>query len=361
MARKKHIVLLVSVLLWQILAGSLSPQSVTAVHAQTPVVRAILFYSPTCPHCHEVIQNVIPPLIEKYGEQLDIVGINVSLEGGQDLYRATVAQFNIPEDRLGVPTLIIGDQILVGSGEIPAILPGLIDQYLAEGGVDWPDIPGIDGVLAEQELNLPQETANSWQASFQRDPFGNSLSIVMLLVMVIAVVRAVMLFLRRGRRNPGDLPGWLIPTLALIGLLVATYLAYIETTNTAAICGPVGDCNTVQQSPYASLFGVLPIGILGMIGYVGILSAWLFMRYGLPDWRTYASLSIWALAAGGTLFSIYLTFLEPFVIGATCMWCLTSAMVMTLLFWATTPQAAYEWRVQRKSSSNVKHRSTKAA
>ena len=34
---------------------------------------------------------------------------------------------------------------------------------------------------------------------------------------------------------------------------------------------------------------------------------------------------------GGTLFSIYLTFLEPFVIGAVCAWCLTSAVVMTLL------------------------------
>jgi uncharacterized membrane protein len=33
----------------------------------------------------------------------------------------------------------------------------------------------------------------------------------------------------------------------------------------------------------------------------------------------------------GTLFSIYLTFLEPFVIGATCAWCLTSAVLMTVL------------------------------
>jgi uncharacterized membrane protein len=33
----------------------------------------------------------------------------------------------------------------------------------------------------------------------------------------------------------------------------------------------------------------------------------------------------------GTLFSIYLTFLEPFVIGATCAWCLTSAVLMAAL------------------------------
>jgi uncharacterized membrane protein len=46
------------------------------------------------------------------------------------------------------------------------------------------------------------------------------------------------------------------------------------------------------------------------------------------DW---AKVALLAMAALGTLFSIYLTFLEPFVIGATCAWCLTSAVVMTLV------------------------------
>jgi uncharacterized membrane protein len=31
------------------------------------------------------------------------------------------------------------------------------------------------------------------------------------------------------------------------------------------------------------------------------------------------------------LFSLYLTYLEPFVIKAVCAWCLTSAVIMTLL------------------------------
>jgi uncharacterized membrane protein len=38
------------------------------------------------------------------------------------------------------------------------------------------------------------------------------------------------------------------------------------------------------------------------------------------------------MTSAGILFSIYLTFLEPFVIGATCAWCITSAVIMTLLF-----------------------------
>ena len=45
----------------------------------------------------------------------------------------------------------------------------------------------------------------------------------------------------------------------------------------------------------------------------------------------------------GVLFSIYLTFLEPFVIGATCAWCITSAIVMTLIFWVSTGPAKQAW------------------
>ncbi|WKZ38469.1 MAG: vitamin K epoxide reductase family protein [Anaerolineales bacterium] len=38
-----------------------------------------------------------------------------------------------------------------------------------------------------------------------------------------------------------------------------------------------------------------------------------------------------AMSGGGTLFSVYLTFLEPFVIGATCAWRITSAIMITIV------------------------------
>jgi uncharacterized membrane protein len=126
---------------------------------------------------------------------------------------------------------------------------------------------------------------------------------------------------------------WLIPVLCIAGLAVAGYLAYVETTHVEAVCGPVGDCNTVQQSEYAHLFGVLPIGVLGSVGYALILISWVIGRMPNRRLAAYASLAILGMAAFGLLFSIYLTFLEPFVIGATCAWCLTSAIIMTALFW----------------------------
>jgi uncharacterized membrane protein len=127
--------------------------------------------------------------------------------------------------------------------------------------------------------------------------------------------------------------------LALAGLGVAGYLTYIETTKIAAVCGPVGDCNSVQSSPYAYLFGVLPVGLLGLAGYVTILAAWLTGEWLVPRWKAYTWLAIFGMALFGTAFSIYLTYLEPFVINAVCIWCLISAVLITLILLLSASQA----------------------
>ncbi|MCL6642934.1 MAG: permease [Candidatus Bipolaricaulota bacterium] len=65
----------------------------------------------------------------------------------------------------------------------------------------------------------------------------------------------------------------LLIVLSGLGMAIAGYLAYVETQAVATFCDPVGDCNIVQSSSYGKLFGVL--------------------------------------------FSIYLTYLEPFASGAS--------------------------------------------
>ena len=108
------------------------------------VVHAILFYSPTCPHCHKVMTEDLPPLQEMYGDELQIAEIDVSTSEGADLYFAAVDFFLIPPARRGVPTMTVGYAVLVGSGEIPERLPTLIEQGLDDGGIGWPAIPGFE-------------------------------------------------------------------------------------------------------------------------------------------------------------------------------------------------------------------------
>ncbi len=70
-----------------------------------------------------------------------------------------------------------------------------------------------------------------------------------------------------------------------------------------------------------------------------MVAAWLVAQAAGPDWGRLGAVALWGMALVGTLFSIYLTFLEPFVIGATCMWCLASAVTITGILLAATPMA----------------------
>ena len=72
--------------------------------------------------------------------QLQIAGIDTTTPGGQALYEAAIERFKLA--RAGVPTLVVDEVVLIGSLEIPEQFPGLIEKYLAQGGVEWPDIPG---------------------------------------------------------------------------------------------------------------------------------------------------------------------------------------------------------------------------
>lgn len=361
---------LVIFLLASLLFGTLQ-----TAHAQdasdTPVVRAVLFYSNTCGHCEYVITQVLPPLFEQYGDQLQIIGVSVSSESGSAIFSLALEYFGLESG--GVPFLVVGDTYLVGSLDIPEQFPGMVEDLLAQGGVDWPDIPGLDQVVESanqqaaattSEAGTPTDSApepTQAQATAEasdllgdephlslgerlaQDPAGNALSIVILVGMIAAGLWAVF-YVRQEKPTSRSLGrGWAIPVLCLIGLVVAGYMAFVETAQVQAVCGPVGDCNTVQQSQYAYLFGVLPVGILGLGGYIAILLAWAVNRYGNQRESILAAAVMLAMTTFGLLFSIYLTFLEPFVIGASCAWCLSSALIMTLLFLVSLPDGKQAW------------------
>ena len=375
--------------------------------AQGNVVRAILFFSPSCGHCYQVINYELPKIFETYGGQpyiyydqtldeadlafylitngqLEILLVDASHLEGAELYLASDESHNIPQEAGGVPRLIVGDMYLVGSLDIPQQFPIVIEAGLEGDGIDWPDIPGLQEALAsiplpepttaptastpesaqthEPILTEPTPTASMPPADpkpteapladiipdqntnfldrFSTDPLGNSLS-VMILIGMLAAVSAV--FMGFGDSAEHTSTGLWIPILALIGILVAGYLAFVETTGSEAVCGPVGDCNTVQQSQYAILFGVLPVGLLGLISYLIILIGWVVARLEAGLFSRWAWVSIFVLSTVGTLFSIYLTFLEPFVIGATCAWCLASSVVITAICWLSQDSAKEAW------------------
>ena len=174
---------------------------------------------------------------------------------------------------------------------------------------------------------------------------ATSVSVLVLVLLLVSAIAAPVLAIRGSLPR---VPGWLIIVLALVGAGVAAYLANVESSGAEAVCGPVGDCNAVQQSEYAQILGI-PVGVLGLIGYAAIGGLWVLSRVTTGSLANVSLVLIGVGAWIGTLFSIYLTFLEPFVIGATCMWCITSAVVMMALLWTSAGPAGSRNRLRAGS------------
>jgi len=168
-----------------------------------------------------------------------------------------------------------------------------------------------------------------------------ALAAVVLVVLALNIIFPLLNLTRRSTNALGaNWYTWAVPVLVVGGLVVAGYLTYVEVTATPPVCGPViSGCHVVQASPYSKLFGVVPIGVLGLTAYVAILIGWITWRLGSAAVKKASCLAIWVLCFFGVLFSAYLTYLELGVIAATCVWCITSAILMMMLLWVSTPAA----------------------
>jgi len=124
-----------------------------------------------------------------------------------------------------------------------------------------------------------------------------------------------------------------IATIA--GIFDALYLSYVKLTQVPIYCTPgLGDCETVNSSSYSVLLGI-PIAYLGLLTYLAILFLLLFGEK-IAFLKPYALYFLFGISAFGFLFSLYLTYLEIWVIKAICQWCMASAILMTVILIFTT-------------------------
>jgi cytochrome c biogenesis protein CcdA/glutaredoxin len=112
-----------------------------------PFVRGYLFYSTTCDHCQVVRQEILPPLYREFGLQLQIMAIEISDENNYRWWLDAARAYGVAEGDLDVPALVVGTDALIGEEAIDAEIQGLVQNYLDQGGVDYPDVPRPGGPL----------------------------------------------------------------------------------------------------------------------------------------------------------------------------------------------------------------------
>ena len=122
--------------------------------------------------------------------------------------------------------------------------------------------------------------------------------------------------------------------LTIIGLLVSIYMTIYAITSNANMCIGSQDCSVVNASRYSKVniagFNV-PVAVIGVIGYASILAV-LFFENRLGFLQQNGSLVFFGLSLVGFLFTLYLVYLEIFLIRAYCPFCITSQVAMTLIF-----------------------------
>lgn len=112
--------------------------------------------------------------------------------------------------------------------------------------------------------------------------------------------------------------------LTLLGLGVASYLTYVHYSGAEVPCPRGGGCETVQHSAYSKLADI-PVALIGLLGYIAILASLLARE---TETTRLATVTFTVIGFG---FSAYLTSRELFSIHAICWWCVSSAVIMTLL------------------------------
>ena len=125
-----------------------------------------------------------------------------------------------------------------------------------------------------------------------------------------------------------------ITVLSLLGIGVSGYLTYTHFSGAAIFCGGASSCELVNSSRFAYL-GSVPVALLGLGMYVALTGLSLI---SVNEERVWPDQAIFAISLIGALYSLYLTYVELFVLYAVCWWCATSAALILFICLLALPR-----------------------
>jgi uncharacterized membrane protein len=111
--------------------------------------------------------------------------------------------------------------------------------------------------------------------------------------------------------------------ISLAGLADATYLTVQALTGETLVCGGSPDCFRVLGSSYARPAGI-PLAAFGTLAYFGVFSFATFAAFRYARAQAFFKLTV------GTMFlvTLWLLYVQAFVLHAFCRYCLFSAALV---------------------------------
>ncbi|PIP86642.1 hypothetical protein COW82_00915 [Candidatus Campbellbacteria bacterium CG22_combo_CG10-13_8_21_14_all_43_18] len=131
-----------------------------------------------------------------------------------------------------------------------------------------------------------------------------------------------------------------IAVMALGGLAIASYIYYVKRNGRELICPLGSDCNAVISSRYSKFLGIpLEYGGLAYYALIFVMYLCLVIVPGFLSGRALLGLSL--LTSAAFLFSLYLLFVQAFILRQWCIWCIMSALLSIMIFIVSLSGAPY--------------------
>ncbi len=123
-------------------------------------------------------------------------------------------------------------------------------------------------------------------------------------------------------------PGLILAALDVVGLLIASYLSYVELGGGVPSCGQLHGCETVALSQYARIGGI-PVAVFGVgLSLVLLSLAIAWIRTDNPNLLDLH----YGLSLIGVIFEVYFISVQMFILHAVCIWCASYGLSLIARF-----------------------------
>ncbi len=132
-------------------ASNMQPQGIgpggtgpTLTDLENAKVQAYYFYSTSCSHCLDILQNIVQPLEAQYPGLIAIRLVELSESVNYEALMKAEKAFGIGASDRGLPVVLIGNEMLNGEEQTRQRLVELVEAGLEGDGIELPEIPGVD-------------------------------------------------------------------------------------------------------------------------------------------------------------------------------------------------------------------------
>ncbi len=172
--------------------------------AQKAKATVIFFWMQDCAHCEEMLNSLLPEMYLKFGEQVYFYPIELKEISEVDVFYQMAERLGVPKNNIGVPLMIISDQVLAGN-QIEKNLEKSIDVSLQNTPYSFVPIPEFEEKLPDflQDKQMDQ-TTNSANQSNDKYPIRTPFPLALIIGLPLLLIAGTIFYLVSKKVNLGN-------------------------------------------------------------------------------------------------------------------------------------------------------------